>query len=85
MVTSSRQFAITGQQGSIECFGESDIHGIICGDVVAQFPCPWQRSDMSVSIEREIGEILKRFFAPRARYDAGVRVASEDLRDLDIN
>ncbi len=51
MVTSSREFAIAGKKWSVECFCQSDIRGIISGEVMAQFPYPWQRFGMRVSVK----------------------------------
>jgi len=41
-------------------FGESDVHGVVCADVVSQLPRTTQKIDVGVTMDIEISEIRNR-------------------------
>jgi hypothetical protein len=44
----------------VKRLGQSDVHGIVCRDVLAQCPRPSQEIEMSVTVKIEVGEISDR-------------------------
>ena len=47
---------VAREQRYIERLGKSDIDGVICGEIVPQFPDALQQKIMPITTEREIGK-----------------------------
>lgn len=48
---------VAGEQGYIQRFGESDIGGVVDGEVVAQFPAAGQQGPVGCSLEWQSGKV----------------------------
>jgi hypothetical protein len=71
--------AIAGDQRGVERLGESHVHGVVGGEVVAQLPCAAKEVDMRVAEDVEEDEILDRLFGAAREHLAGAHEAPERL------
>ena len=85
MPGSGGESAVAGEQRRVERFGECDVSGIIGGQVVPQFPNPWQQDVVLVATERKVLKIIERILATSGLDSAGRRVAPQRLGDLEID
>ena len=75
---------VAREKRHIERLGESDIDGVIRGEIVPQFPDTLQKEVVAITAKRKIGENGKRRPAALRLHLAGYRIAANDMRDLDI-
>ena len=75
---------IARKQRYIERFGKSDVHGVIRGEIVAQFPDTPQEKIVPITAQRKIGENGERRPAALRIHVADQRVAAYDMRYLDV-
>src|SRR5262250_3383379 len=85
MPGSCRDAAIPRQQKRIQDLCQCDIHGVVSGEIATQFPRPRQKEIMRVSGELRISHISNRSTLTQIRDISNLRVATENLRDLDID
>jgi hypothetical protein len=55
------QWCVAGDDRRIECLRQSNVHGVVRRDVLAQPPRASQEIEMGVTVEIEVGEIRNRF------------------------
>jgi hypothetical protein len=58
---SSGQGAVAREQRSIEGFGESEVGGVIRGEIVTHLPDAREQNEMGIASERKIEEIDESF------------------------
>ncbi len=75
---------IASQQQCSKCFGESDVRGVVRGDIMTKFPDPEQKEIMRASGQRKIDKILERLEPPNRIKFTGPRIPAQGLRDFDI-
>ena len=51
---------VAGHDRSIERLAQGYVHGVVCRDVLAQFPRASEEIEMGVTVEIEVGEIRYR-------------------------
>ena len=66
-------------------FGECDVHGIVCGDVVSQPPRATQKIDVSVTVKIEVHEIRDRFVRSDGRDFTGPHETSKASNQFDVH
>jgi hypothetical protein len=79
-----RQWSVAGDHGCVYRFGEGNVHGVVCAEVVSQRPRTRQKIEVSVTMEIEIGEVGDRLFGTRGGDFTGPHQTSKPLRDLDV-
>ena len=84
MAESRGERRVASEQWRAEGFRQSDVRRIVSGQIVAQFPNPGQEEVMRVAGQREIRKILQRLKRARGVKIARARIATEDLRNLEI-
>lgn len=57
----SGEGAVAGEQRSIEGFGESEVGGVIRGEIVTHLPDAREQNEMGIASERKIEEIGESF------------------------
>ncbi len=57
----SGQGAVAGKQRSIERFSESEVGGVVCGEIVTHLPDAREENEMGIASEGKIEEIGESF------------------------
>lgn len=76
--------SVAREQRHIERLGESDIDGVMRGEIAPQFPDTLQKEVVAITAERKIGENGERRPTALRVHLADHRIAANDMRYLDV-
>ena len=76
---------VAGDHWRLNRFGEGHVHGVVCADVVSQFPRTTQQIKVGVTVEIEVGEIGNRFVGTAGGDLTGPHETPEALNDLHVH
>ena len=76
--------SVAGDDRCLNRFGEGDVHGVVCADVVSQLPRTTQKIQVAMTMEIEVCEIRNLLVGTAGRDFAGPHETSEALNYLDV-
>ena len=76
---------VTGNERRVERLCEDDVHGVVSGGVLPQFPRATDEIEMGMPMEIELSQIRNSLFGTARRHVTRPNEASETLDDLDIH
>lgn len=80
---SSKPF-VASKQGSVECFGQCHVHGVISRKIVPQMPYAQQKEIVRMSVQGKVSEVGESH-AAAFRIDLAVRsIPPNDLSNFDV-
>ena len=68
---------VAGDDRRVKRLCESDVHGVVCRDVVSQLPRATHEIEMAVAMKIEVGEIRNGVVGAPRRHFTGSHEASE--------
>ena len=84
MAGRSRETSVASEQRSIERFGEGDVDGVVGSEILPQIPNTGQKEFVRIAAQGKIGEIGESH-APTLAVDLAIcGIATEHLRDFQI-
>ncbi len=81
----SGERAVTGDDRCPKGLGQSHVHSVVCGDVVAQRPGTRQQVQMAMAVEVEIDEIGEGLGCPVSGDFARTNQTAQALGYLDVD
>ena len=85
MARGSGQGAVAGEKRGIKSFRQGDVSSVICRDVAAQFPNAIEEWPVRVAFERDLGKRQERLPGALRRHLAGRLIASQSLRNFQVD
>src|SRR5919109_2578190 len=85
VVWRSSDAPVARQQWSVERLRESDIRGIVSGEIISQFPNARQKKSMRIPPQRKVAKINQSRLAALLIDLARRRVSADDLRHLPVD
>ena len=76
--------SVAGDDRRLNRFGEGDVHGVVCAEVVPQLPRTTQKIQVGVTMEIEVGEIGNRFVGTAGGDFTGPHETAEALDYFDV-